>query len=333
MKTVLEYWRTKYDWRKEETRINQLPQYTTAIKVEGFDEINLHFVHSPSMREGSEPIPLLFVHGWPGSFLEVSKILPLLNAQGFSVIAPSLPGYGFSTYPSQPGFSIGKHATCFDALMQKLGYKEYVVQGGDWGWWIVRQVAKLFPQRVKAMHVNMVFLAPPEDEDRLDYTQSEKHFLERREWYMQKEYGYAALQATKPRNLGYALHDSPVGMLAWMADKLFLWTDDYPWTNDEIITWTLMHWFPGPTTALNMYFENPPDKVMEGVSRDGLLGVPAGVSAFPKELCVVPRSWTKGRLDIRFWREHERGGHFAAWERPRELVGDVVEFVKGVWEG
>ena len=153
---TVDFWRRKYNWREEEARINELPQFTTRLDVEGFEALDIHFVHSKSSEDNA--IPLLFVHGWPGSVLEVAKILPDLNKAGFDVVAPSLPGYGFSSYTDKPGFKVEQHAETMHKLMQRLGYQEYVVQGGDWGGFIVRCIAILYPDNAKAMHVNMVRL-------------------------------------------------------------------------------------------------------------------------------------------------------------------------------
>ena len=156
MSDTIDFWRNKYSWREEEAKLNKLPQFTTPIDVDRFETLNIHFVHSKSSKLDS--IPLLFLHGWPGSFIEVSKILPQLNEAGFDVVAPSPPGFGFSTYTDMPGFTNEQHAETMHKLMQKLGYSDYVIQGGDWGSWIVRCMAILYPENVKAMHVNMVNL-------------------------------------------------------------------------------------------------------------------------------------------------------------------------------
>jgi len=164
------------------------------------------------------------------------------------------------------------------------------------------------------------------------YTPFEQKCLDRcLNWFMKDQSAYFMIQGSKPRTLGFAMHDSPVGMLAWMCDKLFLWSDDYPWTPDELITWTLMHYFPGPTTAFQMYFENSPEELSHtSILATGFIKVPTGVSAFPKELGVMPRSWVERKAKVVWWREHEDGGHFAAYERPEVLVGDIVDFVEKI---
>lgn len=157
VKEIIDFWRSReYDWRQEESKLNQLPQYQTHVHVKGFGDLELHFVHSPS--DSINAVPLLFIHGWPGSFAEVTKVLPMLNKNGFHVVAPSLPGYGFSQCPDQPGFKNNHDAEALHQLMLKLGYDRYVVQGGDWGSDIARLAGRLYPDHVKAVHINHVNL-------------------------------------------------------------------------------------------------------------------------------------------------------------------------------
>lgn len=155
MQETVQFWLTKYDWRAEEAKLNVMPQFTTSIDVDVFGELDIHFVHSKTFTQDTM-IPLLFLHGWPGSFLEVSKMLPLLNQAGFDVVAPSLPGYGFSSYPAKAGFKHKHHAKAFHSLMLRLGYEAYAVQGGDWGSDIARTMAVMVPTHIKALHQNMV---------------------------------------------------------------------------------------------------------------------------------------------------------------------------------
>ena len=157
MHDMLEFWRTKYDWTSEEARLNKMPQFMTPIEVDGFGTLNIHFVHSKSPNANA--VPLLFVHGWPGSFAEVEKILPKLNEAGYHVVAPSLPGFGFSSYTDKKSFKHTQHAEVMHKLMLRLGYDKYAVQGGDWGSFMVRSMAVTYPEHVKAMHCNMVSLA------------------------------------------------------------------------------------------------------------------------------------------------------------------------------
>jgi hypothetical protein len=163
------------------------------------------------------------------------------------------------------------------------------------------------------------------------YTDFEKVSLARNKWFSETQSAYLLLQGSKPRTLGFAMHDSPVGMLAWMADKLFVWSDSYPWTPTELITWTLLHYFPGPTTAMQMYYENNPTEMAKGLQANNYVKCPTGVSAFPKELGIMPRIWAEKQANIQFWGEHSSGGHFAAYEKPEELAKDLIEFFRAAW--
>jgi hypothetical protein len=168
-----------------------------------------------------------------------------------------------------------------------------------------------------------------------DYTPYEQRSLDRHfHWFLETNAAYAAVQATKPLSLGVSMHDSPAGMLAWMIDKLYLWSDSYPWTPTDLITWTLLHYFPGPTTGFIMYHENHlPASMVEGSWAQEYLRVPFGCSAFPKEISMVPRSWAERIANVKFWRQHDSGGHFAMYEKPQELAGDMVKFYRSVWNG
>ncbi|QKX54233.1 uncharacterized protein TRUGW13939_01318 [Talaromyces rugulosus] len=336
---VVRFWQTKYSWRDEEARINAaLPQFTTKVPVsDGFGPLDVHFVYKRSTARGNSKsgIPLLFVHGWPGSFLEIEKGLGPLTDAGFDVVAPSLPGYGFSEYTKKRGFDLRKHAETFHNLMCKLGYENYVVQGGDWGSWVVRAIALMYPQNIRALHLNMFKTYKPAFPDgrEPEYTEYEKHSLDRfHNWFLKTNLDYGAIQGARPQTLGYSMHDSPVGLLVWIWDKLRLWSDNYPWTPTELITWTLMHYWPGPTTGFVMYMENnPPAMMIQGSWADNYLEMPCGFSAFPNELGILPRSWAEKVANVKFWKEHPAGGHFAMHERPEELVADLVTFYRSVW--
>ncbi|KAK5048687.1 hypothetical protein LTR84_005778 [Exophiala bonariae] len=334
MQKIVAFWRDEYDWRAEEARLNALgPQFQTDIDIDGLGTINLHFLHAKSKQ--SNAIPLLFIHGWPGSFNEVSGVLPLFLEAGFDVVAPSLPGYGFSSYPDIAGFSFEHCAAVFSKLMGILGYESYVIQGGDWGSDVGRTMSLTYPKNIVAYHANTLPMSKPDFGGKEPaYSKFEQALLDRMTWFEESEWAYYSVQATKPRTFGYALHDSPVGMLAWMADKLFLWAEDYDWTYTEIITWTLLHYFPGPTTGMQWYADHPNFEMLDKDAwlRKTYLEVPTGFSAFPKEIGMGPRSWAETIFNVQFWREHPIGGHFAAYERPNELGQDAIEFFQSIWE-
>lgn len=263
------------------------------------------------------------------------------------MVAPSLPNFGFSGVVKRPGFGIAQHAETCHKLMRGLGYDQYVTQGGDWGFYITRAISLLYPESCKATHVNMVRAQPPKFTSQplsavqhavTPYSAREKAGLDRSAWFAQEGSGYRLLQATKPQTLAYSLNDSPVGLLAWLWEKLHDWTDNYPWTDDEILTWVSIYWFSaagGPGPSVRIYYEathepRPERKHLRYVSRDRTQqwiggGVKLGLAHFPKELAVVPRIWGRTLGDVVFERDYDSGGHFAAWENPEAVVRDLRE--------
>ncbi|KAL2056503.1 hypothetical protein ABVK25_002897 [Lepraria finkii] len=230
--------------------------FKTAIQVDGFESLDIHFVYQKSDVEGA--IPLLFCHGWPSSFLEVTKILHLLTTGGkdtpaFHIIHPSLPNYGFSSGTKKKGFGLPQYAkTCYE-LMLKLGYEKYINQGGDWAIMITCIVSLLYPHHVQASHINMIrghqptFLSNPIlaiQHALTPCSQRDKAGLARTKWFFKEGSGYRTEQGTIPQTVGYTLADSPVGLLAWIYEKLHDWTDNCPWTYDGILTWESAYVFP-----------------------------------------------------------------------------------------
>ncbi|KAK4233150.1 Alpha/Beta hydrolase protein [Achaetomium macrosporum] len=342
IKRLAIYWKDGFDWRAHERKLNQLPQFTTTINVDGFGGLQVHFLHGKSPNPSS--IPLLFCHGWPGSFLEVVKILPLLtnptdsSQPAFHVVAPSLPNFGFSSAPKKPGFTIQHYAEVCHKLMQQLGYHRYATQGGDWGYAVTRMMGLLYPQHCLASHLNFVRVhSPPSFRSNpllyiqhsvSSYTKAEKAGLERTKWFMEQGFGYNLEQSTKPSTLGFALADSPVALLAWIYEKLHDWTDAYPWTDDEVLEWVSVYQFStaGPAASVRIYYENMHTnadftKKIHGWVPD----VKLGLSYFPKDLVVPPRTWGRALGPVVYEKVHPDGGHFAAHERPEELVRDLRE--------
>lgn len=345
IKRLASYWQTGFDWRAAEAKLNaELPQFTTTVSVDGFGDIPIHFVHKRADRQDS--IPLLFCHGWPGSFLEVIKILPLLtNPSGsdhpsFHVVAPSLPNFGFSGRVNKPGFSPLQYSEVCHKLMLQLGYDKYVTQGGDWGYIITRLLGILYPEHVLASHFNFVRLtgkptasssgAPEHVLAELEkpHTEEEKRGLKRSEWFKNKGYGYNLEQSTRPHTLGFALVDSPVALLAWIYEKLHDWTDSYPWTDDEVLTWISIYAFStaGADASVRIYYESFTQTPINPVLQDAnkyFAPVPLGFSIFPFDLLLPPTSWAHTLGPVVFAKRHEDGGHFAAYERPEKLAEDL----------
>ncbi|VDB86820.1 unnamed protein product [Peniophora sp. CBMAI 1063] len=338
VRRMVERWQIGFDWRAAEREINELPMFTRPIEVDGFGALGLHYVHQRSTRP--DAIPLLFVHGWPGTFLEVEKILPLLtepenaNAPAFHVVAPSIPGYGFSEAPHKPGFHHSQNAEICHKLMLALGYDQYVAQGGDLGRRVTQILATTYaPAHVKAWHTNMPApQGPPRFlSDPLGYlsyittpfTSSEKAGFARAKWFKETGRGYYMMHATKPQTLAYSLADSPAGLLAWIYEKMVLWSDDYAWDDDEVLKWISVYWFSraGPAASTRIYFER---QVADPLYRAAPPPVaPLGISHFPKELYPLPSSWCRTIGNVIHEGKHARGGHFAAHESPEALVGDL----------
>ncbi|KAK0391537.1 hypothetical protein NLU13_1037 [Sarocladium strictum] len=342
VKRLAERWRDGYDWRAHEKQLNEeLPQFTTRVPVEGFGELNIHFVHKRGKREDS--IPLLFVHGWPGSFMEVIKILPLLtnpdgDAPSFHVVAPSLPNYGFSDEVTKKSFAIRHYSEALHRVMLSLGYDNYVTQGGDWGFAITRMIGYQFPQHCLASHLNFIRVRDPPSITQhpvaaiqhalTRYSEADRAGLARSQWFIKEGCGYNQEQSTKPSTIGFALADSPVALLAWIYEKLHDWTDNYPWTDDEVLTWVSVYQFStaGPAANVRIYYENYHGGGDLRFKESGYIpSVPIGLSCFPRDLIIPPKGWGRQLGPVVFERYHSDGGHFAAHERPQQLANDLRE--------
>ncbi|KAK4635987.1 Putative epoxide hydrolase [Fulvia fulva] len=338
IKRLAKRWQSGYDWRAEEAKLNELPNFHRPIKVERFGELDVHYIHQQS--DNSDAIPLLFVHGWPGSFLEVTKMLPVLRQsnQGvsFHVVAPSLPNFGWSEGVKKPGFGLAQYAEVCDQLMQALGYKQYVTQGGDWGFMITRSIGLRYPQRCLASHINMVRASQPTYSKHpilalqtalTPYSEADKKGFARSQWFLNEGGGYRVLQATKPQTLGYALHDSPIALLAWIYEKLHDWTDEYPWTDDEILTWVSIYYFStaGPAASARIYYEaTHTSEIHRARTEEWIPKVKLGLCYSPKELTVVPSTWGRTLGPVVYESRKLRGGHFAAWEHPNQIIEDLL---------
>ncbi|TGO36777.1 hypothetical protein BHYA_0115g00280 [Botrytis hyacinthi] len=345
---LTEKWKT-WDWRSVENSLNECPQFTTKIDVNGFGELNIHFLHQESPVKNA--IPLLFVHGWPGSFLEVLKILPHLQTPAstsfphpsFHIVAPSLPNFGFSSGVKNRGFAMAQYAETLNKLMLKLGYDEYVTQAGDWGFWITRSIGKLYPKHCKASHLNMVYAQPPTlfsnpiekiGDLFMPYSELEKRTVERRKWFQAESYN--VLQSTKPQTLAYGLADSPVALLGWIYEKLHDWSDEYPWTDAEILTWVSIYYFStaGPGAPQRIYYETMHTSEDKKCTAEKLqrwtADVKLGLAYNPKDLENVPKRWGRTLGNVVYEVENDSGGHFYSREKPDLLVRDLrAMFGKG----
>jgi len=321
---LIDHWRDRYDWRACEARLNALGQYRTTV-----DGTAIHFLHIRSPEP--DALPLVITHGWPGSVIEFLKVIgPLADpaAHGgnprdaFHIVAPSLPGYGFSDRPTDR-WSVPRIAAAWITLMKRLGYERFVAQGGDWGSAVSSAIGASGDPAVAGIHVNMI-VAPPTPDDMADPTPEEQAALAAFQRYMTDGNGYAQQQATRPQTLGYALVDSPAGQAAWIFEKFHAWTDCdgdplNVLTLDEILDNIMLYWLPGTAaSAARLYWESFRDFAAAQVT------VPVACSLFPKEILRASRRWAERRYpNIVHWGEPARGGHFAAFEQPELFVEEV----------
>lgn len=336
LQELAKYWEDDFDWREAEARINSFDQVVTMI-----DGQRIHTIHQRSPEPDS--LPLLLSHGWPGSIVEFLQIIgPLTDpanhggdpSDAFHIVAPSLPGYAWSGPPTEQGWGPHRIGKAFAELMSVLGYENYGVQGGDWGSIISQHVAGQDPGHVIGCHVNMIPAFPRgNDDDHSDITPAEQQHLDRAAWYAENDRGYFEIQQTRPQTLGVGLQDSPIGLLAWIGEKFHGWTDHdgeplQAVRRDDLLANVATYWFTGTaTSSARIYYEFRQD-LAAGRMPPPNAEVPFGVSAFPMELMVGRRRWVEPDRNVTFWREHDRGGHFAAMEQPEALVADIREFFR-----
>ena len=334
LRDLVGYWRQTYDWRAQEERLNGFEHFRTRI-----DGQSIHFIHARSPHP--DALPLMITHGWPGSVVEFLDLIPRLTdppayggraEDAFHVIAPSLPGYGFSEPPRQRGWDVGRIALAFIVLMDRLSYPRYTAQGGDWGAQVTTRVAALDPEHCAAIHLNMPVGRRPEVPGEL--TVEEQGDLAAMGAFQRQEAAYATEQGTKPQTIGAALNDSPAGLLAWIVEKFRTWSDcdGHPencFSRDQLLTNVMVYWVTQTAaSAARLYWETN----QTGVLKEALpfIGVPTGVARYPKEVLRWPRSWVAAQYNLTHWAVMPRGGHFAAMEQPELFAQDVAQFFRTV---
>jgi pimeloyl-ACP methyl ester carboxylesterase len=335
MQELCSYWAEQYDWRATEARLNGLPQFRTHV-----DGLGIHFIHVRSPHAGA--LPLVITHGWPGSIVEFLKVIgPLTDpvtyggdeADAFHVVCPSLPGYGFSDKPARRGWDLERIADAWTRLMAWLGYERYGAQGSDWGTSISAIIGQRDRDHVAGIHLTPP-LAPPDAATFDNLTERERASLASLEHSAEWDSGYSQEQATRPQTIGYALVDSPTALCAWIIEKFWAWTDceghpENVLTRDELLDNLMLYWLPRTgASSVRLYWESirQVNELISGRTND-TVSVPTGCSIFPKELQRPSRRWAEKRfLDIRYWNEPERGGHFAAFEQPELFVDEVRAF-------
>jgi pimeloyl-ACP methyl ester carboxylesterase len=345
VKELVDYWRTKYDWREQERKLNQFRQFKTTI-----DGLDIHFIHQRSKH--ADALPLVIVHGWPGSVQEFYKIIgPLTDPEAHGgkaedachVVCPSLVGFGFSDKPRERGWSSQRMAETIAKLMARLGYKKYGAQGGDWGAGITRWLATGDGAHCIGGHSNFPAGGQPKEDPMRGVTPREIERMQQRAKELNDHRAYGTIQSTRPLTLGYALNDSPAGLAAWVVDKFWAWSDhggklENSFTKDELLTNVMIYWVTETMpSSVRIYYEsshnNPRPASMSPFKATGKPS-PMGFALFPKEINVPPRAWVERNVGKQFlhWTEMPRGGHFAALEQPELLVKDVREFFRKVRE-
>jgi pimeloyl-ACP methyl ester carboxylesterase len=324
---LVEYWSSRYDWRRVESELNGLPQFRTQI-----DGLGIHFIHVRSRHE--KALPIVLTHGWPGSIIEFLQVIgPLTDptAHGgkaedaFHVVIPALPGFGFSDNPTEPGWRLPRIANAWAELMARLGYSRYVAQGGDWGAGVTTWMAKQRPAGLAAIHLNLPLLFPPPPAPAGGYAAAEEVALAQLGKFASDGSAYAAIQGTRPQTLGYGLADSPVGQAMWIYEKFQAWSDNKgdpaeAISTDRMLDHITLYWLTdSAASSARLYYES--------IARDFVrmpLDLPVAVSIFKGDFFIPPKAWGDQTYSkLFYWNEVPKGGHFAALEQPELFVAEL----------
>ncbi len=332
LKDLANYWQHSFDWRAQEAILNGFAHFRTEI-----DGLGIHFIHERG--KGPNPTPIILTHGWPGSFYEMLKVIPLLTnpesyggkaEDAFDVVVPSLPGYGFSDRPTQRGTTTSRIGDMWTHLMTKeLGYSRFAAQGGDWGSGVTEQLAIAHSDVLLGVHFNNVpFTHLFTKADNL--SQDEKTYLGAVGPWQMQEGAYAMIQGSKPQTLGYGLNDSPVGLAGWLVEKFRSWSDcggdvEKRFTKDELLTTVMIYWVTETINSANrLYYEATHNATPPNTT--GKSNVPAAIARFPQDILPAPREWAERWFNVQQWTAMPRGGHFAALEEPELLAKDMRTF-------
>ena len=328
LKELVAYWHDRFDWRAQEAKLNQFAQFRAEI-----DGLGVHFIHERG--KGPDPTPIIIMHGWPGSFFEIVKLIPLLTdpaahggdrAASFDVIVPSLPGYGFSDRPRERGWTQERNADLLATLMTDvLGYDRFAAAGGDFGAIVTQNMVKRHADKLIGIHLTYIgFYQSTLDPSEL--SPAEQRYMDAIQRFTWSEGGYFMIQSTKPQTLAYGLNDSPAGLAAWLTEKFRSWADcdgeiERRLSKEELLTNIMIYWATETiNSSIRTYYEG------ETPTMERLPDVPAAFAAFPKDLNPPPREWVERRVNLQQWTEMPRGGHFAAIEEPELLADDIRRF-------
>ncbi|GCE15605.1 epoxide hydrolase family protein [Tengunoibacter tsumagoiensis] len=334
LRSLMNYWQHEFDWRAQEAQLNQWTHFRADLSG-----LNIHFLYERG--QGPRPLPLILTHGWPSSFFEMYKLLPLLTnpvayggdpADSFDVIVPSLPGFGFSDRPGTRGVSTSEVAELWASLMTDvLGYTHFAAAGGDIGAGVTQRLALKYPEQLIGIHLNYLG-ASATPLDPIELSDAERRYLREIEQWSVNEGAYAKLHATKPQTLAYALNDSPVGLAAWIVEKFRAWSDcagdvERRFSKDELLTNIMLYWATETiSSSMRIYYENR--RALSPLKPGQKIEVPAGIACFPKEISQPPREWAERTLYVQRWTQMPRGGHFAALEEPALLAEELRAFFR-----
>ena len=336
IKELVAYWANDFDWREQERKLNAFHHFKSEV-----DGLNIHFIRESGT--GPNPMPLVITHGWPSTIFEMTKIIPLLAdpgghgadpADSFDVVAPSLPGFGFSQASQEPGMQVQKVADLWAKMMtENLGYPRFAAHGGDIGAGVTSRLGYAHADKMIGVHLTSItrptpYLGPGSR----PLTEAEQAHSNQRERWQQAEGGYSHIQGTKPQTLSYGLNDSPAGLAAWIVEKYRTWSDcngevESRYTKDELLTNITIYWVTGTIgSSVRMYKEN--QSTLWEMAEGEKVPTPAGMALFPQEIAKPPREWAERSWDVRRWEEMPRGGHFAALEEPELLAREIREFFR-----
>ena len=327
IKELADYWLEEFDWRIIEKEINSFPNFIADV-----DGNQIHFLHIKSNKKNA--IPIIITHGWPGSFLEMLKIIPYLTESEespFDLVIPSIIGFGFSKKPTENGSDYGFNAELWHKLMLKLGYNKYGVQGGDIGAGISIKIAQKYPENIIGLHLNYISDSyKPYSEENENIETHIVKFQKATQMWNEREGAYASLHSTKPLSLAYGLNDSPIGLCGWIIEKFNAWSDnngdiENSFTKQELLANVTLYWLTQTIhSSIRMYHEisNSPLKF----EKDDFVKTPVGFAKFPKEIPTPPRDYIEKGFNVVHWTEMPKGGHFPALEQPKLLADDIIRF-------
>lgn len=336
MRELTDYWQNAYDWRSQETAMNAFPQFRTTI-----DDVPIHFIHIKG--KGPKPMPLVINHGWPWTFWDMRKIIGPLSdpaayggdpADAFDVVAPSLPGFAFSSPLKTEGMFFNPAADLWVKLMARLGYARFATQGGDIGAYVSARLGHKYAEKIIGVHLHLAGPTMPPYPTAEDYAPEEQKWGAKFANFMAQGSGYMQIQRTCPQTISYAMHDLPVGLAAWLTEKRRAWSDcggdiEAVFSKDDLITNAMLYWLTDTySSSARHYYEAKPERLAPSHDRQPPVEAPTALLQFKNDVWLQPRKWAERYYNLKRWNVVEHGGHFAPMEVPAVLVEDIRAFFK-----